>query len=778
MKLRNLLLLVLWGSLSLLSLVLVNELITTQKSEYLKGVDSKLYTAALMAKASLPEDYHDKLINSTSITTNNYLKSIDRYNKLCLDLDLQYLWSVMVVDEDIVFTSSTSTSKDINNGDHALFFDIHNDPASFDGVLSANKASFSSFHNEWGNGRMVLIPFVDNQGRTYIFGASISIDALNTTLTKTKQRIFTLLAAVLLISSIVAIASSQILSNQILRLTTITKSIANGNYGEHTHLKKGLHEIKSLSKYIDAMSDAIAERDQTSQHEIQRQTQNVRNQEEDLRSIIETAAEGIITINGRGNIGTFNPAAERIFGYTAQEIIGKNVNTLMPKQEQKKHDNYIESSNLFGSKIINQSRELIARHKTGRLFPLELNVGRMQGSSHQRFVGTMRDVSNQVKTLKELKEAKITSERANKAKSNFLSSMSHELRTPLNAILGFGQVLQIDTKNPLNEKQSINLKYLLEGGEHLLSLIDDILDLSIIESDTFELACKPVSVFEIFEECITMTQTLATQYKVNLSINTGDWHYVYADHKRLKQIMINLISNAIKYNSKQGHVFLECKKIQNSQVILSVHDDGPGLTDEEQSELFTPFNRLGAEASNIPGTGIGLPITKALVEKMQGKIEVKSSKGNGSVFSIYLPLSKNRPQPLDSANAPPKEVRIKGTVLYIEDNHINMRLMESVFSTQDATLLTAKNAEEGLALFQSELPDLILMDINLPGLSGSEALQKIRGMKGIGRTPVIAITAAAMSDDKKKGKEAGFDAYMTKPFNIHKLLSTIEELIK
>jgi PAS domain S-box-containing protein len=382
--------------------------------------------------------------------------------------------------------------------------------------------------------------------------------------------------------------------------------------------------------------------------------------------------------------------------------------------------------------------------------------------------------------------AKEDAERASNAKSQFLSSMSHELRTPLNAILGFSQVLEMDTR--LSKDQLESISEIHYAGRHLLDLINEVLDLARIESGKTDLSLEGLDLRLVVMECLALAAPMATKYGVGLPASDPDAPpiYVRADRTRLRQIVLNLISNAVKYNRKGGTVGIECSTTPDGQIRLSVRDTGRGIANERFAELFEPFNRLGAESSDVEGTGIGLTIVKRLVEMMSGSIGVESEPGQGSTFWIDLPPDKPDPAKESQAGAtnPGATTRhtpagSQRTVLYIEDNKANLLLVESILARRpNYTLIGALLPEQGIELAHQRRPDLILLDINLPGMSGYDVLQKLGSSENTRDIPVIAVTADAMSRDVKRGKESGFKDYLKKPINVAGFLDVVDHWLK
>lgn len=503
-----------------------------------------------------------------------------------------------------------------------------------------------------------------------------------------------------------------------------------------------------------------------------------------LSYVVEHSPFLIIVTDTDGDIEYVNPKFSKITGYSFEEAIGQNPRILKSgkttTEEYKKMWTAIRSGEEWRGEVYNKT-------KNGDFYWAQVSISSISDENNRitHFIGIQEDITDRKRMETDLIKAKEQAEQANQAKSTFLASMSHELRTPLNSILGFSQILKLNKNKSLTEKELNFVSNILKSGNLLLDLINDVLDLSKIESGKFDLDLQPVFIKKAVTEAVDQVSTLAFKHNINVSFDADNMeHYINVDERGIKQVLMNLLSNAIKYNRQEGKVTLACEISKEGQAILNVTDTGPGISEEKITHLFEPFNRLGAETTNIEGTGIGLTITKRLVEMMDGKLTASSRVGQGTTFEIRFPLTRRETRTENKGTETPADSELnsetaeKKTILYVEDNRVNLELMESIIAGfSSLELISAESAEKGIKTAAQLQPDMILMDINLPGMDGFEALKILKESKDTRHIPVIAVTSKAMADDAEKGIKAGFTEYLTKPIMIDQFESIVNSIL-
>ncbi len=476
-----------------------------------------------------------------------------------------------------------------------------------------------------------------------------------------------------------------------------------------------------------------------------------------------------------------NTAYAKAFGKSNHELVGYSVSKIFGSRFV---DKTIKPSAMlcFEGKKVNHTA-WVDFPATGRKY-MDVHYYPYIGVDNEvkGFVVNARDITQNKKAEEAIIAAKEEAERSNKAKSIFLSSISHEIRTPLTSIMGFSGLLISDKKEPLKESQNELLTKIVESGEQLLGLVNDILDLSKIESGKIESSPYNVDISYVAITAVVSLAAFAENHDVKLSVNNSSEDcYVYTDDNHLLQIILNFVSNAIKYNRPGGEVVISWRLSGKKRVRMSVSDTGYGIPENQFANMFKPFDRLGVEGGNIKGSGIGLTIVKRLAESMDSEVGVESEVGKGSTFYIDIPLG-NKPESglvknvTDRPEPPSLDKRRAGRVLYIEDNKFNVELVTRMLADwPNVTLSSRENAEEGIEVARAEKPDMILMDIGLPGISGIEALKRLKQFEETVDIPVVAISARAMKHEIEEGISAGFDDYITKPIGKNQLYQTLNK---
>jgi len=506
--------------------------------------------------------------------------------------------------------------------------------------------------------------------------------------------------------------------------------------------------------------------------------------EKRLSQAFNVSPDAIVIISLKDErIVDMNERFVEISGYSRAELIEKSSLELGLCGDRAQRDEILSSLRQQGS-LRDVETPFVSRD--GEIHIVLLSAEITEINSTPCMLAVLHDITARKQAELELLRAKEAAEYANRAKSEFLSRMSHELRTPLNAILGFGQLLESDMDEPLTVSQTENVEQITKAGWHLLELVNEVLDLSRIEAGKMQINMTDLLLTEVVQESIDLIAPLAAEHRIQINdeISVCMTHYVRADHTRLKQVMLNYLSNAVKYNRQGGEITLKCEQMPSGQLRVSVIDTGHGIPAGKLDELFTPFNRLDADDTEVQGTGVGLAVVKRLMELMGGSVGVSSEIGRGSTF--WLEMNEVLPEAAETSSGlmlaegaamiDPGNAMLMRNVLYVEDNKANADLVTSIISRRrpNIRLLCIRTAEEALEKALSACPDLILMDLNLPGISGLDALELMREFDDLRDVPVIAMSADALPEQIEKCLTAGFCNYLTKPLNVDQFLNIVD----
>lgn len=496
-----------------------------------------------------------------------------------------------------------------------------------------------------------------------------------------------------------------------------------------------------------------------------------------LKAVIASVGDGLCLLDADHRVLLANPECLRLLRVDEAELLGENFPTFVGVDcaEGLLHRTLPDSGPY-------RVEDAFFNRKDGGSLPVSFVVNPVSSAGERPgSVVVFRDTTLQRQNEQALRAARDSAQKANQAKSEFLSRMSHELRTPMNSILGFAQLLELDDESPLSVDQRDSLDHILRGGRHLLELINEVLDLARIESGRLEVSLEAIDTGPLLDECLDLIRPLANERAIEVAPLPASLEglSVRGDYTRLKQVFINLLSNAVKYNRRGGRVSVLVAAGAAGHRRIGIADTGPGISENQIAAIFEPFGRL-ASNEEVEGTGIGLTITRRLMDLMGGSVEVESEVGKGSVFWVELVGEALRDT--DELDETPVQIDAtpehQDTVLYIEDNPANLQLVKIILRRRPGIrLISAERAEPGIELAKTHQPSLILMDINLPGIDGFGALAAIREVQSLSHIPVIAVSANAMPRDIQRAEEAGFDGYLTKPLDVNLFLTTVDETL-
>ena len=551
------------------------------------------------------------------------------------------------------------------------------------------------------------------------------------------------------------------------RLTIAARKLADGEFNGGLPVTS-TDEIGQLTRSFDKMRTALG----NAMHSLEAS-------EARQRAVIINMSEAVITITPKGIIEDFNPAAEKIFGYSAKEMIGRNIKILMQEDHHDRHDQYLADYMRTGKQnILMRERELVARHKNGRPIEITLNVSEIRNEDHHLFCGVIRDISARKQYESALKKAKEQAEDASRAKSQFLANMSHEIRTPMNGVLGMAQLLA-DTE--LEEDQKEYLGVIMSSGNMLLSIINDILDFSKIEAGKMELEEAPFNLEQMAYSITQMLSPKAEEKGIEALFNfSGNCpRHVIGDVGRLRQVLVNLYGNAIKFTN-QGHVVLDVRSedVSDGKVVLkiSVQDTGIGINEDDQRRLFSSFSQADASTTRkFGGTGLGLAISKQLVELMGGAIEVSSTPGQGSTFTVTLRLHL-----AETAAEPETAIDLQGThALIVDDNPNHLKILEQQLLLSGMQVDAAESAQRALDILHAHPNtfDVLIIDHRMPNVDGEQLGRSVMQDDRFANLPLVLITSNSGKKNARYFKSIGFAEYLTKPIQREMLAQVMRRVI-
>lgn len=498
-----------------------------------------------------------------------------------------------------------------------------------------------------------------------------------------------------------------------------------------------------------------------------------------FRRVFDASRQCVVISDATGRGIYQNRAHALAMGYSDQEIVGTSYVHALPEEVASSIWPQVKRSVATTGAWEGQ---LPLRRKDGSQFMSVSSIGSIEDAAGkiQYVFNIFFDFSDELARRNELSVAKEAAEHASLAKSDFLSSMSHELRTPLNAILGFAQILEFD--DALSAEQRESTQEIIKGGHHLLGLINEVLDLAKIESGHVNLSIETVRLNELVEDCRRLMQPLAVAAQLTMHVNVSNQWVVRADRARLKQVILNLVSNAIKYNRQGGDIGVRVMDARADRIRIEVTDTGLGIAASRLPGVFQPFNRLGRDSGGIEGTGIGLSITRKLVVMMDGEVGVESQQGVGTTFWIELPRGgipmAAEPVPSVFGATHSRALGTRRCVLCIDDNPVNLKLITHILTKRpNIDLVTAHTPGLGIQLAMSHQPELILLDINMPGMDGYQVLEVLKRYARTTSIPIIAVTANAIPRDIEKGGTAGLAEYLTKPLDVGKFLAAVDRCL-
>lgn len=772
---------------------------SVQRDHYLNGVDAKLTTGAKMARHHVGPDFHDGLVDADSLDPASYEALVAHFNAVSVDAGFQYLWSnLFLPDGRIVFTTATSPGKDVSDQDHASFFSVHSDPSAFASVVQSGRPSFTTFKNEWGEGRMVLLPYRDAHDRLYVFGASMDVEPIERFLVGKLGSAAAMFLGLLVVTSLIAGRISRSLTRPLRELQHTAESIAHGDYAT-PKVRGGGAEIEALSASVELMRETI-----------QRSLNNLQESELRFKTLFDQSPVSVLLHDkDTGAVIDANQPAWQAYGVDSlDELKALDIWLEPPFSKADALANIQQAVKCGGHSFVWKSL-----NKNGDVFWEQVVLRPVVINGVECILSVAVDITERKQIQLELEQhrlhlselveirtselelARQAAESASRAKSVFLANMSHEIRTPLNAVIGFAQILRHDAQLSVQQREQVET--IARGGQHLLGLINDILDLSKIEAGRLPVRAADFNLLALLHDLRDLFSLKAVAKGLHLDLRCDDDLpvYVHGDEGKLRQVLINLLGNAVKF-TETGKVRLVVRHVsgasepsesasEQNAVILSfeIEDTGPGMTQAELAMLFQPFQQASAGQKSGGGTGLGLSICQKLVHLMGGEIEVSSTVDRGSCFSFVIPLSLASDGVASASDSLPAvlqwqlaETLDAPCLLVVDDVADNRKLLLDLLKPLGFRVEEACNGIEAVEAFENHGVALVLMDMRMPVMDGYEATRRIKVLSP--QIPVVAVTASALDDDQKMIRDCGVDAFVSKPVDRNELLKTIWRLLE
>ena len=736
----------------------------------LDGIDGELLAAARFAKAMLPKDYHDRIRGKDSVAEEDYLVIVDTWNGLCRDLGLQYIWSLMVIDDEIVFTTGTSTSKDVTKGDHASFFDVHTNPGAYENAFATMEVERSTFHDKWGAGRMVVVPAYDARGRKYLFGASRTLEEveerLRATLWKSGQTGLVVFAIALGLSLI--LASS--ISRPIVRLTEVAKGIARGDLSQ-TIKPKGSAEVADLSRSIATMSRAI--RDTISE---------LAESEERARTLFEGIDDALFVHDTEGRILDCNEAACRRLGYTRDELLAMRTSDVDGPEFAKGFEERLKDQLSEGR----FSCEGVHLTKEGVRIPVDINTSTIEYRGKRAILSVMRDISDRKKAEEERRHLEAQVQHAQKLESLgvLAGGIAHDFNNLLMGVLGYADIALEDL--PAESPVRGSIEEIEKAAQRAAGLARQML----AYSGKGRFAVTAVNLSASVEEMTRLLDVSVSKKAVVKYDLAEDLPAVEADRTQIQQVVMNLVINASDAIGDESGVinvatgvmdcdreylretFLDNDLAEGRYVYLEVSDTGCGMAPEERGKIFDPFY-----TTKFTGRGLGLAAVLGIVRGHRGAIKVYSEEGKGSTIKVLFPASDQGAELDIERGAEEVEWKGHGTVLLVDDEEMVRVLAQEMLERLGFEVLTASDGREGVEVYERghEEIALVLLDMTMPRMGGAEAFQEMRRIHKDVR--VILCSGYNEKETTSRFCGKGLAGFLQKPYTSKALAAKVRQVL-